>query len=300
MTVKAASPSSDVQSLLADARRLGDAVAALRPVLEAFTPVFVAQRAAREQACGWSAPLPEGYAERFSAGVPVLSGHGFMDASPWFVQAAGPILRAMEQGLPAIAQSLRCMKLGIETGEIAFATAAQAALASPSEPWCGVDPDVFAFASRMILRPLLARQAEDLAGHIQDLPWQRPYCPICGGKPDFSMLRRVRDEAEYISGHGGVRFLRCSTCETQWRYKRISCPDCGNEEPERLTVLHAQTRPFERLDVCEACKAYCPCLDAGEFVETPDSDIALLAMLPLEMLVRPKGYHPLAAVAWTV
>lgn len=297
MTVSAVSPLPNVQSLLADARRLGDAVEALRPVLEAFVPVFVAQRAAREQARGWPAPLPEGYADRFCAGVPVLSGHGFADASPWFVQAAGPILAAMEQGFPAIADALRRMKLGIETGEIAFAAAAQAAFASPSEPSCGVDEDVFAFASRLILRPLLARQAEDLAVHIQDLPWQRPYCPICGAKPDFSMLRQMRDDAEYISGHGGVRFLRCSTCATQWRYKRVSCTDCGNEEPAKLTVICADARPFERLDVCEVCKKYCPCLDAAECVELPDDDIAMVAMLPLEMHIRQKGYHPLAASA---
>ena len=291
----------DPSRILADAARLGEDVPALRPVLDAFVPLFIAQAEARERAAGLHAPWPENAVDRLYEGVPVLAACGFGELAPYFAAAARAVLPAMEKGFPAIAARLSALGQDIAQGKFAAADAVQAAFADEADGSAGVggaDAAAISFVSRMVLRPLLARQAAEVAARIKDVPWQRPFCPVCGDKPDFSRLLRVRDEAEYLSGHGGVRFLHCATCGTQWRYKRISCTECGNEEPSRITVLHASTRPFERLDVCEACKTYCPCLDASEFVEVPDPDLAALALLPLELDAKSKGYRPIAGMPW--
>lgn len=270
-------------------------------LLDAFVPLFAAQAVAWEQADGAHAPWPENAVDKLYEGLPVLADCGFGEFSPSFAAAARTILPVMEKGFPAIAARLRALGQDIAQGVFAAGDAVHAAFAEADDGSAGIaeaDAGVIAFASRMVLRPLLARQAAEVAARIKDVPWQRPFCPVCGDKPDFSRLLRVRDDAEYINGHGGVRFLRCATCGTQWRYKRISCTDCGNEEPSRLTVLHASTRPFERLDVCEACKTYCPCLDASEFVEVPDPDVAALALLPLELDAKNKGYRPIVSMPW--
>jgi FdhE protein len=177
-------------------------------------------------------------------------------------------------------------------------TLADAAL-SGSEPAVeGMSPDAAVFLGRELIRPFIRRQAETIGALIANLPWRFPVCPVCGGHPGFSKFQKVKDDAAYITGHGGPRFLRCGVCATWWRHKRVSCPGCGNEEPSRLSFLRSPERPYERVDVCEDCMRYLPCLDTTEMIRVLHPDVAALAMLPLEIMVRDRGYHPLAGHPW--
>src|ERR1700678_2238786 len=36
-------------------------------------------------------------------------------------------------------------------------------------------------------------------------------------------------------GDGGKRSLICSLCATEWQYRRIKCPNCGEEDKEKLS-----------------------------------------------------------------
>ncbi len=283
----------------ADAARLRREVPALSSVIDCFVPVLAAQAGVREEAPGWTGPLPARDEARLCAGEFLLSGSGFQDIAPCLPLAAARILPVMAASFPALARQLTALQAALRGPDAPLAAVAAAAFSPDRAAVPGVSPEVLGFAARQMAKPLLERQARDLAPLVQDIPWRRTFCPVCGDAPAFTRMLRVQDEAEYITGHGGHRFLRCATCETEWRYKRISCPKCGNEEPARLSVMHAEGRPFERLDVCEACNTYCLCLDCAEFIAIPDPAIAALAMLPLEMRAREQGYAPLVAQPWS-
>lgn len=275
---------------------------ALVSMLAAFGPLFTVRVRLRETAPGWTGPLPSIDAERFSQGVFVLAqtefGGGFEDMSAQLSQAAVHFLPVMAQSFPALAQEFETLDKAIASGAITTEQLAAAGFGeAASVP--GVSAETLAFAASELVRPYVERQAQDLAAMVKELPWRQTSCPVCGGAPNMSVLRRAWDESEFIQAHGGKRFLRCSCCATEWTHKRVSCPGCGCEEPEDLVVLRDPSRPFERADACKRCNTFVLCLDAGELSEIPDPDVAALTMLPLEVQARNQGFAPLAEHPWS-
>lgn len=78
--------------------------------------------------------------------------------------------------------------------------------------------------------------------------WAHGHCPGCGALPATAQLVEV--------GGGRVRFLGCGLCGCTWRYKRVGCPHCGNEKPQKLEVLEVEGEPGLRLDTCHECRGY--------------------------------------------
>ena len=209
----------------------------LQPILEAFGPLLVERTRLRHEAPGWSGPAPVVDADRFCQGVFLLADAGFEDMSAHLPGAAHRLLPLMARCFPALAQELNALKAAIDSGalapEVLAAIGFGEVIAVPQ-----VKAETLGFAAAELVRPFVERQAQDLAQIVKDLPWRQASCPLCGGSPNLSILRRIRDESEYIQAHGGRRFLRCSSCATEWPYKRVSCPTCGCEEPDELVVLH--------------------------------------------------------------
>lgn len=106
-------------------------------------------------------------------------------------------------------------------------------------------------------------------------------CPLCGSKPQLAVLR---SEAE-----GAKRSLLCSLCATEWRYKRICCPSCGEERFAKLAYHRAPDFPQVRVEVCESCKSYIKAIDLtadGRAVPIVDE----IATLPLDLWAVERGY----------
>lgn len=293
-------PTQDAATRLhQDAARLMREVPPLRPLLDAFVPLLETRATLRDAAPGWTGPLPSPVPEASIRGIPLLSGVGFQDVTAHLPAALELVLPVMEGAFPALAPELAILRRVLDTGGIDIAALmaidGRHTLAPPS----GVSAEVLSFVAGEAVRPFIERQARDLMPVLRAMPWARPVCPTCGGAPNFSRLQRERDDNEFITGHGGVRFLHCATCATEWRYKRVSCPGCGNEEPEKLGLLASRERPFERVDTCEACKRYILCLDATEFINLPDPNLSALGMLPLELHARQAGYLPLVPQPWS-
>lgn len=284
--------------VLDDAKRIGCEIEVLRPVLDSFALLLSAQAALCATAPGWEGAMPPCDEDRLCQGIPLLADGGFQDVSAQLPDAATQLLPVMKQAFPSLDEEIEILERAIEGGNISAPELVDAAFGVRQAEVPGVSADVLGFVAWQMVKPFIERQGADLAELVCGLPWRRSVCPVCGGTPNFSRLLRIKDDAEYITGHGGVRFLRCATCSTQWRYKRVSCPKCGNEEPSKLGILRADGRPFERIDACEECGTYCLCQDATEFIEIPDADISALAMLPLELSARQKGYQPLAGHPW--
>jgi formate dehydrogenase maturation protein FdhE len=109
----------------------------------------------------------------------------------------------------------------------------------------GINRGLLAFVLSSGLRPFLRARARELAPLVDDAGWYRGYCPVCGGEPDMAALRKG----------SGRRRLLCSRCDSEWTFRRLGCPFCGNEEPARLAYHPSDDRIY-RLSVCESCRRY--------------------------------------------
>lgn len=278
--------------------RAGTELPALAPMLAAFGPLLAERVRLREAAPGWTGPTPALDEDRFCQGAFLLADSGFEDMSAHLPAAAGTLLPLMAQSFPAVAQELKTLLAAIEGGALSPEALAAAAFGEDaSVP--GVSPETLGFAVAELVRPFIERQAQDLVPLVKDLPWRQHFCPICGGEPNMSVLRRIQDDTEFIQAHGGRRFLRCSSCSSEWTHKRVSCPACGCEEPEDLVVLRDPERPYERADACRRCKTFVLCVDTGEMADIPAPEIAALTMLPLEVQAREQGFAPMAEHPWS-
>jgi FdhE protein len=107
-------------------------------------------------------------------------------------------------------------------------------------------------AIRWSLFPII----EEFADFRNEDLWMRGHCPTCGAAP--AMAELVEAEA------GRERRLVCALCQTRWRYKRLGCPFCGNEDPNELDVLEIEQEPSLRIDVCDECSGYLKtCIGSG-------------------------------------
>jgi len=109
----------------------------------------------------------------------------------------------------------------------------------------GINRGLLAFVLSSGLSPFLRARARELAPLVADAGWRRGYCPVCGGEPDMAALRKG----------SGRRRLLCSRCDSEWTFRRLGCPFCGNEEPARL-AYHPSDDHIYRLSVCESCRRY--------------------------------------------
>jgi formate dehydrogenase accessory protein FdhE len=79
-------------------------------------------------------------------------------------------------------------------------------------------------------------------------------CPLCGGKPQLAVLRP--------EGDGGKRFLLCSFCSTEWEFRRVLCPMCGETDHTKLPRYLAEEPMAVRVEGCDACRRYLKSFDA--------------------------------------
>jgi FdhE protein len=112
----------------------------------------------------------------------------------------------------------------------------------------------------------------------------RPTCPFCGERPVAAVLRP--------EGEGGRRRLLCSLCFTEWDFRRLLCPGCGEEERDRLPVYTAAEFPHIRVEACDACLRYIKSIDLtrnGNAVAEVDE----IAALALDLWAAEHGYSKL-------
>jgi FdhE protein len=104
-------------------------------------------------------------------------------------------------------------------------------------------------AARFYARILLQPYAEYLAsrGDI-NANGAGATCPFCNARPVAAIVRG--------EGNGGKRWLLCSLCSTEWPYRRVLCPGCGEENKDRLPTYCATEFPAARVDACGNCHTY--------------------------------------------
>jgi len=75
----------------------------------------------------------------------------------------------------------------------------------------------------------------------------RTRCPSCGAPPLLAEL----------SGKDGARSLRCARCAARWRFPRLACAWCGEQDTNTLSALHREgDAGVRQADCCERCHGY--------------------------------------------
>ena len=135
------------------------------------------------------------------------------------------------------------------------------------------------FFAKVLLQPY----AEHLASGVAPPPpgTAGSVCPVCGARPQAAVL--------HPEGDGGKRFLLCSFCLTEWEFRRILCPVCGEEDYQKLPRYTAEEIPAVRVEACDTCHFYLKSVDMTlDGLAVPLVDEA--ATVPLDLWATEHGY----------
>jgi FdhE protein len=150
------------------------------------------------------------------------------------------------------------------------------------EFWAGRElTDAETLIAWAFLQPYAEHLAEYLAHHAGPAETQAALCPRCSRRPQVGVLRQL--------GDGAKRSLICSLCATEWEYRRIVCPACGEEDVNKLPVYVAEELPHVRVEACDTCHHYIKTIDLtkdGRAVPVVDE----LAAIPLSLWAAENGY----------
>jgi FdhE protein len=144
-------------------------------------------------------------------------------------------------------------------------------------------PETHLFFARVFLQPYAEYVASKKTIELPRFN-SSSTCPVCGGKPLVGVLRE--------ESHGAKRSLVCSLCLTEWDYRRVLCPACGEKQFDALPVYTASQFEHVRVEACDTCKTYIKTVDLtknGLAIPVVDE----LATVPLSLWAEEKGYTKL-------
>jgi hypothetical protein len=149
--------------------------------------------------------------------------------------------------------------------------------------WAGGGSPGDEFFARAFLAPYAEAVYAEPVGPVADTI---TLCPCCGRRPVVSVLRQ-----EY---EGARRSLVCSLCNWEWKFRRILCASCREENFDDLPVYSAAEFPHVRIETCRNCNCYLLSMDMTRDAEVVPA-VDDVAALPLHIWARDKGYHRIQA-----
>jgi formate dehydrogenase formation protein len=129
------------------------------------------------------------------------------------------------------------------------------------------------------MRPFLARCAEALLPRLELTDWMHPFCPLCGGEPEFAYINPAAE-----------RLLICGRCTGQWRYDTITCPYCENSDRNRITSFTSRDGRY-RIYACDVCHRYLKAYDGRDGGRPALLAVDSIATLPLDAAAIQRGYQ---------
>ncbi|RME40071.1 MAG: formate dehydrogenase accessory protein FdhE [Thermoflexia bacterium] len=272
---------ADARGLVAELSRRADE----RPELAEMVAPYLALLAAQAPAEDVFSPSPLSEAEiraRLGRGVPALAPEDFQADREALKRLWEEVCAIAARHFPDLGPALESIRRWPDGREDALASAARYYLrgeASLLAEEAGLDDALFQFVLNNTLHPFLRRTASALAPLVDPEAWYRPYCPICGGEPDFAALTKPH----------GARRLLCSRCDFEWPYRRSSCPFCGNDNPDQYLYVPSEDGVY-RLYLCDRCRRYLKVIDLRELVEEPLLPVERILTLPMDWAARQEGY----------
>ena len=141
---------------------------------------------------------------------------------------------------------------------------------------------LYPFFLRVLEQPRFEQQA--LQSGV-DTTAVQPTCPFCFDHPVVAILRP--------EGEGGRRTLLCGRCFTEWEFRRLLCPGCGEEDREKLPVYTSPEFPYIRVEACDTCRRFIKAVDlTADGTAVPEVDE--IAALPLDLWAIENRYERLA------
>ena len=112
-------------------------------------------------------------------------------------------------------------------------------------------PESISFFARVLFQPYAEALVATLNGPSSDS--SASVCPVCDARPQLAVLRP--------EGDGGKRYLVCSFCGTEWEFRRILCPHCGEVDHQKLPRYSSEDFLALRVEACDTCKHYLKSVD---------------------------------------
>ena len=232
---------------------------------------------------------------RFEQGVPLMSEGALLQVpEALWKMAADRLIPALEQGFPNLGKEIAIIRQAFSAGSlnpercVTILTRDPGGEAEAAAADLGVGRLSMQFILGQIVKPLVEKKAEALSAIIAGLGWPKGYCPVCGSMPELA----------FIKGEEGRRWLRCALCSQCWRFDRLFCPFCENENQEELLVYCVAGREQERAEICEKCGRYVVCIDLRGQGDESVLEVAAIGMMHLDVLTQEKGLLPAAVCAW--
>jgi FdhE protein len=146
-----------------------------------------------------------------------------------------------------------------------------------------ISSETLTFLINYTAKPFLKEYGKITGLHYDPEQWLKGNCPVCGGKPTFALLNK----------DAGMRYLHCGLCEVKWRYHRLGCPYCGNNESQFFTV---EGQEKYRVYFCDKCRGYIKTIDEkrvdGNSLAKGTLDLFRedINTVQLDMLAMQEGY----------
>jgi len=144
-----------------------------------------------------------------------------------------------------------------------------------------LDPGLIWMLARNALKPALRTWCRQLTPLAEGISWDNGSCFICGAG---ALLGELRQDNQ-------VKHLRCGQCGADWRFNRLQCMYCGNEDHHSLGYLYSEDRPnMIQVEVCDKCTGYLKVITT--FAPTAPEMLAVedLATLHLDYRAQERGY----------
>jgi len=112
-------------------------------------------------------------------------------------------------------------------------------------------------------------------------------CPSCDWPAQVSVL--VDDESAR-----GRRWLVCALCGFGWGFPRLRCAQCGESDPDRLSLHEVEGLPHLQVEACASCGSYLKRVDLrrdGRAVPVVED----LASPELDLWAREQGWVKVCA-----
>ena len=270
-----------------------------------FAPLLLSSAALGEELTQDGVETPVVDPARLAAGVPVLAG---LDLEPWkeaFVRSVETQLSELCEVL-GLEESVR-KQLSDHFGDAdAILGLARARIGgdwkyfeSTSEKFDTVSPTALLYISEKVSAPVLSAMVRALGESLSSQGWEHGYCPVCGSSPSISHLSpKEVTELDQLVGGGGKKYLHCSLCGHDWRYKRNACVACGNDENDSREILYVDDRKFQRVEACHKCGKYLLNIDMRECDPLPDLDVIQIGLIHLDIHARKNKLQPVTRTLW--
>ncbi len=280
-------------------------IPAYSEIIDRFSPLFLLKASLRDALVKKELKLPEVVAVKLSDGVPVLAGK---DMSMWTAE----FVEVADKMFPALADSL---ELDEETRDLLreylidpdnLLGLVQARIDGNwkhfenTSKQLGISPDhVLLYISENVCTPVFSAIAELLGKSLSDDIWDNGNCPVCGSSPSISHLSSIEvTDLDHLVGGGGKKYLHCSLCGHDWRFKRNACFACGNDENGSREFFYVDDVKHERIEVCHKCGTYCLSIDLRECEVPPQLDVAQLGLIHLDIYAHNNKFRPATPTLW--